>query len=310
MRPVGIGGVLANVPPAAWARPEAALLVGSMVMAYAVAMGPVRRDVGAPSPGWTGWAAWLGACLALEIALGSPMAYLAAGYLLIAHMLQFVLVSFVAAPLALRAVPPWLWHLVLPPGGLRRTVAWLGGPAPALGFFSLSFLLFQAPTLTDAALRSPALYAAEAAVLMGTSIFLWWPVYGSVLSTASVFPRRAGLGQLLYVFLTGFPGLALAAALVLFATGPVYPGYAGGEHRIGIPPFLDQQLAGILMQVGMTVARGVIFGGIGLAWGARQDAAERETRARIAGRAEDARPLPSGGRARPGRPVALRVRPS
>lgn len=310
MEPVGIGGVLGAAPLAAWARPETAFFVGSLVVGYAVAMGPVRRGAGASGPGWMGWTAWIGSCLAIETALGSPVAYLASGYLLIAHMVQFVLLGFVAAPLALRAIPNWLWQLLLPPGRFRRGVFWVGSPGPALAFFGASFLLFQTPSITNAALRSPGLYAATSAVLMVATMFLWWPVYGPRLTDGRMARREESLGQLVYVFLTGFPGLALAAALVLFATGPVYQGYATGEAAIGIPPLLDQQLGGILMQVGMTLARSAIFVGVGLAWGARQDAKERDARAGIAGRARAGTPVASVGRARAARPVHLRIRPS
>ena len=273
--------VMSHASWAAWVRPEVVLAVATLFALYGATVGPVRVALGRQPARRREWICFLLGCVAVLAALGSPLAFLAAGYLLTAHMLQFVLLSMVAAPFMLSGLPLWVWDLLLPEGGVRKAAMFLGAPSPALAAVPLSFRFFQTPGLTDEGLHSPPLYAVQAGILMLAGLLLWWPVFGPRLTAEGAKTRLKGPVELVYLFLMGFPGLILASALVLFATGPVYPAYAPGEKAIGIPPLVDQILAGILMQTGMMLARSWIFARIGLAWGARQDAEERETRAGI-----------------------------
>ena len=77
---------------------------------YALAVGPLRRRYGwgAPVEGWRQAAFYLGN-LIVFVALLSPLDEVGDEYLLIAHMVQHMLLMFVAPPLWLLGRPPGWW---------------------------------------------------------------------------------------------------------------------------------------------------------------------------------------------------------
>ena len=188
--------------------------------------------------------AFVAGMAALLIALVGPLDA-RAHVSLTAHMSQHVLLLMVAAPLLVAGavVPALLWAL---PGNLRPRafagwrrvtrshagLGWMVWTGAAIFVQSVAMWLWHLPGPFQAALRHPALHAAEHLTLVATAMVFWW---------AAAAGRRDRLGAaVLAVFVAALPGTGLGAALTL-ANHPWYPAYAGAGA------LADQQLAGVVM---------------------------------------------------------------
>jgi cytochrome c oxidase assembly factor CtaG len=204
--------------------------------------------------------ALLGGMLAVWVAVGSPLA----AYdeeLLSAHMVQHLLLSAAAAPLLLLGAPlvpllhgmPWM---VL--RGLATVLRW--PPARALGRMLVQpavcwsvamavFIGWHTPALFDLALRSERWHAVEHASFLASGLLFWWPVVQPWPSKAT-WPRWS---IPLYLFMATLPCDALSAFLA-FSDRVVYRGYLSAAHHIDPTVLQDQERAGALMWLTITIA--------------------------------------------------------
>lgn len=206
-----------------------------------------------PLPPWR-IAAFGGGIVVLIIALLSPLDELADSSFA-AHMLQHLLLMTVAAPLFAVSNGQLVLLQAFPLGGRRgigRTVAAIPGvrqgghsraaPWIACAAFSAAMLLWHIPGAYDLALHDETIHTLEHISFLATSTAFW-----RIVSTAG--DRRLGLGMsVLMVSLVGLEG-ALLAALLTFASHPLYAAYADAPHALS-----DQVLAGVLMWVPASLA--------------------------------------------------------
>lgn len=186
--------------------------------------------------------------LTIVTALASPLDT-AAEYVQWAHMAQHVLLSQVAAPLFVLAVPLATFRRVLPLSWRRRVVAFGRAPAtrgvtrvvlhPAFAFatFSAAWWAWHIPALYDAALRHAPVHAAEHVSLFATGLLWWACVVGA---------HRAGTAQRLALTVATGLHLNVLGALLTLSPRLLYTGYHGAY---GLGALEDQQLAGVLMWV-------------------------------------------------------------
>ena len=191
--------------------------------------------------------------MALALALTSPLHALG-GALLTAHMVQHEILVLIATPLLVlgRPIVPALWALT---PAMRARVGdvgrlnvirgpwrWLTRPLNAAVVHGAIIWIWHAPPAYEAAVRSPALHAAEHASFVLTALLFWW----SVLHTRH---SRARDGQAVTaMFLTALHTGALGA-LLAFADQLWYPLYAATTGPWGLSPLEDQQLAGLIMWI-------------------------------------------------------------
>lgn len=141
-----------------------------------------------------------------------------------AHMLQHLVLIFMAAPLIALGLPRRL------PG--NAVVIWIAN-AGAMWAWHL-------PVAYDAAVASRLLHGLEHISFLGTAVLFW----GFVLRRSDVSPlTRVGL-----TFATALQSGALGA-LLAFASRPLYSSHLASTERWGLTPHQDQQLAGALMWV-------------------------------------------------------------
>jgi putative membrane protein len=198
------------------------------------------RRQGRPLVGWRNGAALL-AVLLLGIAFVSPLATLAAHYLLTAHLIQVTLVMGFAPPLIVLALEPATVH------GRRwgRRLEWVAHPAPAIVLVNVVFFGWHARPLYRACLVHPELYAVQQVSLFLVSLAFWWPI---------VKPGGCGRwcmgswGKLGYILLATIPQ-TFAGLLFALAHRAFYADYADAARSIGVNPLTDQQLAGACMAV-------------------------------------------------------------
>ena len=194
------------------------------------------------------------------MAVASPVAALDE-QLLTAHMVQHLLLMTLAPPLI------WLGAPVMPllRGLPRRFVQAVIGPLfqwPPLQRFgrvlarpdfcwlaaAAALLGWHAPAAFALGLQSGAWHMVEHACFLATGLLFWWPV---VLSGTNV-SKRPDLAIILYLFLATLPCDVLSGFLV-FCDRVVYPIYLSSSRPFGLSALEDQQCAGALMWICVTV---------------------------------------------------------
>ncbi len=208
--------------------------------------------------GIRGWQslAFTAALLSTLIALLSPLDALSAA-LFSAHMLQHMLLIFVAAPLFALSAAPTAFFWALPLRLRRRVGRWtlirrlraLWGlaarPLVAWVIYAVSLWVWHAPSLYQAALENDLIHTLEHGFFLLSS-YLFWSV---LLRPRRRSPAHYGSG-VLYIFTTSLHSSGLSA-LLLFSTQLWYPAYGMSAAAWGLTPLGDQQLAGLLMWLPM-----------------------------------------------------------
>lgn len=237
----------------AWAfDPLAVALLGATAAAYLWAVGRVDRAHPASPVPRRRLVYFLGGTAALAVALLSPIERYE-GSLFSVHMLQHMVIEFVAAPALLLGAPVTLALRAAPPSVRRRLLRILNSRlVHVLSFPLLGWVAFAAVNwfwhfspLYDQALESVPLHYLQHVTFLGAALLFWAPV-------VAVDPSRWRLPhpvRMLYLFLAmpqnSFLGLAM------YGTGTVlFDHYATNVRGWGPTPLEDQQLAGVLMWVG------------------------------------------------------------
>lgn len=226
-----------------------------------------------PHPRWRS-AMFLAGVALLVLAQESPLDWLA-GRQLTFHMAQHEVVMMLALPAmllgapttpVLRGMPRWLRQgLVRPVAGSalgRGVYGVVTSPAAAGAIFIATVWGWHlVPGWYDAALRTPWLHIVQHSTFALAAGLFWW----NVIEAPPHRPRLEAMPRVLYLMAVG----ALkdgAAALIVFASVPLYPEYAHMARILPWSSLRDQQVGGLVMWVPgtlvMLVAAGVTF----LAW--------------------------------------------
>jgi putative membrane protein len=214
---------------ACWRFDPLALVIGAAIVAVHVRRGSTGlRTVS------------VGLALAvLAVALASPVAALANGYLFSAHMLQHLLLVLVVPPLVLL--------------GERRRVRATDGSRAALGWVLGvgAMWVWHERTLCNAAATASWVHAVQEVSLLAMGLAFWWPIL-------SPRARIAPLAAVVYLF-TACLACTLLGIIVTFSPVEVCSVFAHPVDRLGVMPLVrdgwgldaatDQQLGGLLMWV-------------------------------------------------------------
>lgn len=176
------------------------------------------------------------------LALVSPLDELGDQYLFSAHMIQHLLLIFVAPPLWLIGTPAWLVNRVIPEA-ISVLVKLLVAPVAAFLVFASTLAFWHIPTIYEMAQESEFIHILEHLSFMGAGLIGWWPVAGP--QTQQIPKPQAPL-RIIYLFLLAIPCTGLAAVLT-FAYTPLYPFYMSVPHPFGLDALQDQRLGGLLM---------------------------------------------------------------
>ena len=187
------------------------------------------------------------------------------------HMIQHQVLMLVAAPLIVLGRPALVMALALPmrlrgwgwAAGRTRPVAWmlrvLRNPLVILLMYAAVLWIWHLPGLYDAAVRSSAAHAAEHITFLGVALAFW----SGVLRTG---PRR----RISYVpsmsLVIGAMMLVGWLAAVLTFGKIDYPIYVQRAALLHIDPMLDQELAGTIMWVPMTLVSFGVFAALFVHW--------------------------------------------
>ncbi|MEX1295085.1 MAG: cytochrome c oxidase assembly protein [Candidatus Limnocylindrales bacterium] len=196
---------------------------------------------------------WLGGLGAIILALASPIEFYDTT-LFSVHMIQHLLLSFVAAPLLVLAAPITLLLRWASPTARRkwilpvlesRVVRLISHPLVAWVLFAGVMWFSHFSPLFDAALDDFTLHRLEHALFLGSALLFWWPVIGADPSPHRMtFPAR-----ILYLAL-GMPLSSLLGLVIFSARQPLYPHYEDLVRDWGPTVMEDQALAGGIMWAG------------------------------------------------------------
>jgi putative membrane protein len=220
----------------------------------------LRRDSPALISSWR-VAAFMGGLSFLWIVTGSPLAALDHD-LLTVHMINHLVLMALVAPLMLAGAPSLLLLHGLPARFSRdvdnsilrgvpaqRLVHLLRHPVFCWLCATATVIGWHLPAVFQLAMRSRWWHDTEYASFMLAGLLFWWPVVQPVPSTRD-WPRWS---MPLYLFLATLPCDILSAFLV-FCGRVVYPSYLSAPRLFNWSPMQDQECAGALMWVSVTIA--------------------------------------------------------
>lgn len=251
--------------------PSVYIGVALLIAAYLYAVGPLRRKYQlASSMKRSQIILFLSGMLIMFLALASPLDELGDEYLFSAHMVQHLLITLVVPPLLLSGTPEWLLQPLL----RKRTLLMIGKilthPFIAFLLFNIDFWFWHAPPLYNATLSNENLHVFEHLLFMITATMYWWPV----LSPVKELPRLSPGGQVLYLFLSGMPSVALGAGLTFMQ--PLYAPYIQQPIRAwGLSATTDQQLGGLIMWVPVNIIFIIVVSALFIRWMQAQDEKQR-----------------------------------
>jgi putative membrane protein len=181
--------------------------------------------------------------LVLWVALETPLDTISDYYLDSVHMLQHVLLGFVAPPLMLLGLSPQMVrHIVRVPGVRAMTE-----PVPAQLIAGLVMIAWHLPPLYDATLYSGALHVAEHLMFIGAGLVMYWPMLEA--TSAHARWRMSPGAKLIYMLVATLPQDGVALALI-FSRVPFYEFYTHAPRVIpSLTPLIDQTLAGAVLMV-------------------------------------------------------------
>ena len=240
--------------------PLVVLALGLTVVAYThgiLTMRPLRDHVFGT---WRPVAFFTG-MITTFLALSSPIDALS-DRLFAFHMIQHLMLMFVAAPLiligapllpTLRGIPSGLRRITVIPVAKSTQVRFLShqltNPMIAWTAFVVSLWGWHIPSLYAAAIENEVIHILEHVSFIGTGLLFWWLVIDPVPFRG----RIPYLGRLVYVILALTQSLPLAAMLT-FTSEPWYEPYIASGGYWGIDPMTDQQIGGLIMWIGGMVA--------------------------------------------------------
>lgn len=231
------------------AHPELWLLIAFLVGAYvysvrvigpqAVSEGPVvtRRNI----------TAFVAAMTVLWLASDWPMHDLAEEYLYSMHMLQHMALSYFVPPLALLALPEWMFRALVGEGRAYRVVRWFSKPVIAGVLFNVVVMTTHIPGLVNRSASSSPLHYSLHVLVVTSALLMWIPICGP----AAEFRIGYG-GKMIYLFLMSIVP-TVPAGWLTFAEGTVYKHYDTPVRVWGLSVATDQQLAGAIMKIGGSI---------------------------------------------------------
>ncbi|HEY8798139.1 MAG TPA: cytochrome c oxidase assembly protein [Candidatus Dormibacteraeota bacterium] len=181
--------------------------------------------------------------MTMWVALESPIDTIADHYLDSIHMLQHVLLGFVAPPLMLLGLSPSLVGRLVRVPGIRA----LTEPIPAQLIAGVVMIAWHVPVLYDATLYSEPLHVAEHLTFIAAGLLLYWPMLKAT-SAYAKWQMSPG-ARLLYILVATLPQDAVALALI-FSRVPFYEYYTHAPRLVAsLTPLVDQTVAGAVLMI-------------------------------------------------------------
>jgi putative membrane protein len=195
---------------------------------------------GQPVPGWRQGCFYAGGLVFAVALIGVGKA---GEELLFLHMIENLLIANVAALLIVLGLTAALLQPIVEIGLFDRLRV-LINPLIAFPLWALDLSLWHLPGPYQGALEHVGLNLLQHVMFLGFGINLWMCLFGPL-----PIPGWFGsLGKLLYIVAVSLTAAALGN-LFLWSDAVFYPFYLGGDSRHHLSPLADQNLAGAVMMV-------------------------------------------------------------
>jgi len=205
----------------------------------------------------------------LWLALETPIDPISDYYLDSVHMLQHVLLAFVAPPLLLLGLSREMAARLVRVPGLRAITE----PVPAQVIAAVIMIGWHLPVLYDLTLRDEAVHVLEHLMFIASGIVLYWPV----IEATSVHARwtMSPGAKLVYMLLATLPQDGVALALI-FSRVTFYSYYAEAPRLVAsYTAVIDQTIAGAVLMVFGKVTLGIAAAVVFFRWFAAEQRADR-----------------------------------
>jgi cytochrome c oxidase assembly factor CtaG len=167
--------------------------------------------------------------------------------LLFVHMIESLLIADVAALLIVLGLTGPLLAPILEIGLFDRLRV-LANPLSAFPLWALDLYLWHLPGPYQGALEHVGLNLLQHVMFLGFGVNLWMCLFGPL-----PMPGWFGsLGKLLYIVAVSLAAAALGN-IFLWSDAVFYPFYLGGDSRHHLSPLADQNLAGAVMMVVVSI---------------------------------------------------------
>lgn len=217
------------------AHPEAWSVVAILATGYAVGVrrhGPAaRRQILFTA----------GGLLALLLALGWPLADLAAHTSLTALVVQRLLLLLAAPLLLIMGLPHPLSARLTRPAAIDWVLSRCARPAVAVAVVTVVAVATLTTPAVQAQGTSPWARAGLDLALVLAGFVLWTPILNELPGT----DRPSALGRAGYLIVQSIVPSFLAIVWI-FARHPLYPHFAKAPVLLGVSPLMDQQMAGFV----------------------------------------------------------------
>lgn len=241
-----MSALVATESPWVWEpRPDVWLLIAALLSGYWWSVTRLRLKLAEPTPAPSRamWSRFVAGVVVLWLAVDWPMDRLGDDYLFSAHMVQFLLVTMVAAPLLVSGVPPWLQTELLGPA--HRLVRYLARGPGALGLFQVVLVGTHLPVVVALYTSNSLVHFALHALWILSGCLFWLPILGAEPASA---PLRPAVKVVYLIAATIVP--TVPAGFLTWAQTPLYDSYASAPRVWGLSPVEDLQMAGLIMKLG------------------------------------------------------------
>ena len=212
---------------------------------------------------------FLGGLFVLWLALETPIDTISDHYLDSVHMLQHVMLAFVAPPLMLLGLSPSMVGRVVRIPGLQPLLE----PVPAQVIAAVVMIVWHIPALYDATLRQEGLHVVEHVMFIASGVFLYWPMIEATSSHARW--HMSPGAKLVYMLLATLPQDGVALALI-FSRVPFYEFYTTVPRLIpGFTALIDQTIAGAVLMIVGKVTLGIAALAVFFRWFGAEQAEDR-----------------------------------
>jgi cytochrome c oxidase assembly factor CtaG len=214
--------------------------------------------------------------LTIWVALETPIDTIADHSLDSVHMLQHVLLGFVAPPLMLLGLSSGMVARLVRVPGLRAITE----PVPAQLIAGAVMIGWHLPPLYDATLYSEPLHAGEHITFIVAGVLLYWPILKAT-SAHARWQMSPGV-KLLYLLVATLPQDGVALAFI-FSRVPFYEYYTHVPRLVAsLDPVTDQTVAGAVLMTLGKLTMGVAAVAVFIRWFAGE---QEEDRLRVPRRA-------------------------
>lgn len=205
----------------------------------------------------------------LWVALETPIDTISDHYLDSVHMLQHVLLAFVAPPLMLLGLSPTMGARIARIPGWRPATE----PIPAQVLASSVMIAWHLPPLYEATLYDEGLHVVEHLMFIASGVLLYWPILEA--TSAQSHWRMSPGAKLVYILLATLPQDGVALALI-FSRVPFYEFYVHVPRLIlGFTALIDQTIAGAVLMIFGKVTLAIAALAIFFRWFGAEQRADR-----------------------------------